>query len=174
MSIWIKQKKKMILFIIQDPVGLLLNSLQVYLDYLTIFIKKFTFSWKLYTLIIFIFSLLYFINFYYIKSYYQTNLADKHEISDPNLQEQTQGSQSNAFVGSSSGSSSNKGKGSSEENQNTDQKDSSKEKQENFLGDLKEEITIGEKAGLSSYEEGVLTLSLNKTFKRNKQKKKKW
>lgn len=163
----------MVLFFIQNPIYTILNSLQTSLDYLIAFIKKFTFSWKLYILIIFIFSMLYFINFYYIKGHYETNLADRPEAHDQNVEEKTKDLQSNAFTGSSSGSSSSKGKGSSEEKTNTNQKDSSTEEQESFLGQLKEELTIGEKAGLTSYEEGVLTLSLNKTFKRNKQKKKK-
>ena len=101
----------------------------------------------------------------------QLNLADRAQSDNQN----TQGSGENAQP-SQAGSSTEPPKkgegGESKSGSGNEQRNESTETQEFSLQPYEEGPTPGEEAGLSAYEEGVLTMCLNRTFKRNKQKKK--
>lgn len=151
-----------------------INQLQIGFDCLFIFMKNFFDLGKSYILILFIFSLLYLIIFGYVENQHQLNLADRSQEKDQTTQEQDDSSQPNA-QGSSNQPSTNDESGKSgteannEQQGNTNQNENTTGTQGTFIQPQAEEPTPGEEAGLSAYEEGLLTMFLNRSFKRNKQ-----
>ena len=137
------------------------NFFQIYFDYLII---CFLF-----------FSLAYLINFSGIQDKYQQNSTDNSKPDAQSSQNEGASSQNDAGGSSKkpSGGSSSQSGPNNEQQGNTNQNDNSTENKESFLNPPAEEPTLGEKAGLTAYEEGLLTMFLNKSFKRKKENQKK-
>ena len=151
-----------------------INQLQSNFNDFIILIKNIFDLGKSCTFILFIFILLCFISFGCLEDQCQLNLADTSKPDDQNTQGQGESAKPEAAESSKEPSTNNEGgqavvEPSNEQQGNTNQNESSTERQGNFIQPPVEEPTIGEQAGLTAYEEGLLTMFLNRSFKRNKQ-----
>ena len=111
-----------------------------------------------------------------MKDQCQLNLADKGQPADPNTQGQGESSQPNAADSSNQPSADKEGGQSGVDTNNESQgnkNENSTETQGSFIQPPAEEPTPGDLAGLTPFEEGLLTNYLNKAFKRNKQNRRK-
>ena len=163
-----------------NSLSLMANQPIINPDYLIIFTKNFSDSWKSCMLItlIFFFSLFYFINFGYIKDQCQLNLTDESKPKDQNTQGQGENSQPSEGPNSNEPSTNNEGGQSgtgpnNEQQNNPDQNDNSTENQGMFNQPPVEGPTAGEEVGLTPSEDYFLAMHVNKGFKRNKQNRRK-